>query len=525
MDFLNAFGSQLKGLWTRWNTGQRVGVVGALVLSVMTVAGIGIWASTPEYVTVADRLSPQQAAEVVSTLESSNLRYRLNYAGSAVLVGKSDLNRARLSLKEVISVPEQSESLISEGIWSDPTLHQARLARQLETRLSRSISQLAPVKSATVHLSQGEATAFLRQRTPAKASVILELHPHTSFTAADGRAVASMVAHSVENLKVEDVSILDTSGRLLSTVQGMEADVTGQLSYRSRIEADLASKAEAILTQMLGPGRAVVRVTADVDFTETQTKEVRYDPELKVKVSETIHSETATGTSKASTNNAGGVAGASPNLDALAFKSGGGSSGSKMESNTTTYENAKTEDTVHRLPGRITRLTVAAVVQLPTDPAVAGQSAGPMVTREQVEKIVKQAVGFDASRQDEIEVLSAALAGNTPVVEPLPVASPWEQYGPLLKNLSLGIASIVALVIGLLVLRRMKPIVLESESAGALPADMVLRIADLSKQTQADPESVARVIQAWLAEPGDQKAALQATSQSAPPQASPRRVA
>ncbi len=511
MDLVKTLSTQLRGLWGRWNSGQRVGIVAALVLSIATIVGVGLWASTPEYVTVADRLSPQQAAEVVSTLESSGIKYRLNYAGSSILVGKSDLNRARLSLKDVISTSEQPEPMISEGIWSDPTLHQARLSRQLELRLARSISQLSPVKTATVHLSQAENTSFMRQRGAAKASVILELQPHAMFAASDARAVASMVAHSVENLKPEDVSILDTSGRLLSTTQGMEADVTGQLSYRTRIEADLAAKAEAILTQMLGPGRAVVRVTADVDFTETQTKETRYDPELKVKISETILSESATGSSRLQANASGGAAGASPNMEALAFKSGGGSNGSKMESNTTTYENAKTEDTIHRLPGRITRLTVAAVVQLPTDQAAASTqaAAAPVVTREQVEKIIMQAVGFDAGRQDAIEVLSAPLAGNIPIIEAPPIVRPWDQYGPLLKNLSLGLASIVALFLGFMVLRRMKPIVLETERKESMPPEMVLRIADLAEFVDEDPESVAEVIKAWLEEPGEQRSARQ----------------
>ncbi|HWL07355.1 MAG TPA: flagellar basal-body MS-ring/collar protein FliF [Planctomicrobium sp.] len=505
MDLVKTLSTQLQGLWGRWNTGQRVGIVAALLLSLATIVGVGIWAGVPEYVTVADRLSPQQAAEVVSTLESSGIKYRLNYAGSSILVGKTDLNRARLALKDVITLSDQPvDAMISEGIWSDPTLHQARLARQLEVRLARSISQLSPVKSATVHLSQSESTAFLRQRSASKASVILELQPNAAFTSSDARSVASMVAHSVENLQPDDVSILDTSGRLLSTTQGMEADVTGQLSYRSRVEADLASKAEAILTQMLGPGRAVVRVTADVDFTATQTKETRYDPELKVKISETIHSESATGSTRPQQQ--GGPVGASPNMDALAFKSGGGTNGTKMETNTTTYENAKTEDTVHRLPGRISRLTVAAVVQLPEQTDASGQAAtASVVTREQVEKIIKQAVGFDAGRLDEIEVLSAPLAGNAPLVDAVPVAAPWEQYGPLLKNLSLGLASIVALFLGFMVLRRMKPIVVETEQKGNLPSEMVLRIADLAEQVEEDPETVAAVIQAWLQAPGAQK--------------------
>lgn len=506
MDFFNHFTAQFQALWTRWNTGQRVAMVGAMLFSVLTVAGVGFWASIPEYVVVTDHLTPQQAAEVVSVLESEKISYKLNYAGSSVSVPKNSLSSARLALKDIVTPGAQEPAEISEGIWSDPTLYQAKMNRQLETRLSRSIMQLGSVRHATVHLTPGESSPFIRNRAPAKASVILDLQPNSLFSATDARSIVSLIAHSVENLDPENVSVLDTSGRLLSTAQGMEADVTGQLSFRNRVESDLSSKAESILTQLLGPGRAVVRVTAEIDFTATQTKEVKYDPEAKVKVSETIHSESSTGGSKS----AKGVVGLPPEqMDKLAFKADGGNSApsTKVESNTTQYENARTEDTVSRVPGRIMRLTVAAVVQL-QDPAAAGadgQTAAASVTTEQVEKIIRQAVGFDATRQDEIEVVAAPLVGNLKLLEPVAAPSGLNQYGPLLQNISLGIAAVVALILGLLVIRRMKPIVVETESKEALPADVVLRIANLSEQAEENPEAVASVVRAWLAEPAENR--------------------
>ncbi|WP_437226277.1 flagellar basal-body MS-ring/collar protein FliF [Planctomicrobium sp. SH661] len=503
MDVLNNLTTQLQALWGRWNAGQRAGMVAALVVSVTTICGVGFWATTPEYVVVSDRMSPQQAAEVVSVLESENISYKLNYAGSSVSVPKSSLSRTRLALKDVLTTTTQETPEISEGIWSDPTLYQARMTRQLETRLSRSIMQLGSVRGATVHLTPGESSPFIRNRAPAKASVILDLQPNALFSATDARSIVSLVAHSVENLDPENVSVLDTSGRLLSASTGMEADVTGQLSYRSRVESDLSSKAEAILTQMLGPGHAVVRVTADIDFTDTQTKEIKYDPDAKVKVSETVHSESSIG----GTKQAKGTVGLPPDhMDKLAFKADVGSSPptTKVQSNTTQYENAKIEDTVHRVPGRISRLTVAAVVQLPDGASGEnGQASNAVVTTAQIEKIIKQAVGFDAARQDEIEVIAAPLVGNLNLIAPVTTNTTWEKYAPLLHNISLGLAAIVALVLGLLVIRRMQPIVVEAESKETMPAEVVLKVADLSQQAIQNPEAVATVIRSWLAEPAE----------------------
>jgi flagellar M-ring protein FliF len=498
MDFLNKLFSQLGSLWGRWSTAQRIGIAAAAVVSIATVAGVGMWASTPEYVFVTDRLSPQQAAETVSILEAAKIKYRLNYSGSAISVPQTDLSRARLALKDVVTGGADPQEDLSAGIWTDPTLQEARMTRQLEQRLARSIQQISAVRGATVHLTLGESSPFIRERTPSKASVILDLKPNSNFSGSDARSIISLVAHSVEKLTPENVSVMDTSGRLLSSAQGFEADVTGQLSYRSRVEQDLSSKAEAILTQMLGPGRAVVRVTADIDFTEIQSKEIKYDPESKVKVSETIHSESHASASKSS----GAAPGSAQNVDALAFKSG---SPTKIESNTTTFENAKTEDTVHRVPGRINRLTVAAVVQLPEpEKAADGQTAAaPTLAREQIENIIKQAVGFDATRQDQIEVLSAPLIGNAGLLT-VPVADAgWERYLPLIRNLSLGMASLVALTLGLLLMRRMKPIVVETESRDVLPTESVLRLASLSQQARNNPEAVATVIRSWLDQPAE----------------------
>lgn len=507
MDFLNKLTSQLLSLWNRWSITQRAGMVVALAASAATIVGVSFWATTPEYVFLSDHLSPQQAAEAVSTLETNNISYRLNYSGSAISVSRKDLSRARLALKDIAVVGGDEPAAVSEGIWSDPTLHQARMTRNLEQRLARTIMQMNSVRSATVHLTQGESSPFVRDRTAAKASVILDLQPKAVFSGADARGIVALVAHSVENLTPENVTVLDTAGRLLSSAQGVDADVTGQLSYRNHLEADLASKAETILTQMLGPGRAVVRVTADIDFTATQRKEIRYDPESKVKVSETIHSESQAGGSRPS----GGPAGAASNLDPLVFKSGSGGAANKVESNTTTYENAKTEDTVHQAPGRITRLTVAAVVQLPQAPAAAdGQAAATAaVTRDQVENIIKQAVGFDSSRSDAIEVVSAPLTGNADLFQPPPSGSSWQDYTPLLRNISLALGSLVALVLGLMVIRRMQPIVVETESKGSLPTDVVLRLATLSQQARDNPEAVATVIRAWLDQPAAKEQKLQ----------------
>jgi flagellar M-ring protein FliF len=497
MEFLNQLRTQLTELWGRWSRAQQVGMLCAVAACIASIVAVGLWTTTPEYVTLTNQLTPQEAAEVIATLEGTGIRYRLNYSGSAISVPKGSLNRARVALKDVLGTSGPEAEALDNGLWADPSLNHVRQLRQLEGRLGRSISQMRSVRSATVHITQPESTPFVREQAPAKASVILDLKPNSSFSGSDARSIISLVAHSVEKLTSENVTVLDTEGRLLSSPHGMEADVSGQLNYRTRLEADLAGKAETMLTQMLGPGRAVVRVTADVDFTELQRTQTTYDPDTKVKIREEIRSESLSGSGPGSS----GAAGAGSNVSNLQFQAGGPASNRKLEENTTEYANAETRDSFRELPGRVKRLTVAAVVHLADPEQEEAAAAGPLITREQVESIIKQAVGFDAARQDAIEVLAAPLNGFDEFAPPVGMLPGWEQYAPLIRMASLGIASLVALVLGMMLIRRLKPIVVETSQSDQLPAETILRIRELSEQTKANPEAAASVLRAWLDEP------------------------
>lgn len=498
MEFLNQFRTQLTELWGRWSRAQQVGMLCAVAACLLSVVAVGVWATTPEYVTLSNQLTPQEAAEVIATLEGTGIRYRLNYSGSAISVPKGSLNRARVALKDVLGTSNTDSEGLSNGLWADPSLNHVRQLRQLEGRLGRSIAQMRSVRNATVHITQPESTPFVREQAPSKASVVLDLKPNSSFSGSDARSIISLVAHSVEKLTSENVTVLDTEGRLLSSPHGMEADVSGQLNYRTRLEADLEDKAETMLTRMLGPGQAVVRVTADVDFTELQRTQTTYDPDTKVKIREEIRSESLSGSAPGTS----GAAGANANISNLQFQAGGGSN-RKLEENTTEYANAETRDAFRELPGRIKRLTVAAVVHLEDSEHEGTAAAGPVITKEQVESIIKQAVGFDAAREDAIEVLAAPLNGFDEFAPPVGMIPGWEQYAPLIRMASLGIASLVALVLGTMLIRRLKPIVVETSTRDELPAETILRIRELSEQAKANPEAAASVLKAWLDRPAE----------------------
>ena len=499
MNSVSRLGAYWANRWQVWTVAERTSVLAALAASVLLVAGVAWWASRPEYVMLANRLPPQDAAEVVSALDAAGITYQLNFAGSAVLVPRSTLNAARLAVGEVVALaPGETDSELDSGLWADPAVTQVRLQRDQELRLARSIARVEGVRSATVHLTRPEYSPFIRDRGVPKASVVLDLEPGTAFSAADARGIVSLVAHGVESLDVEHVSVMDTSGRHLSAGQPIDGDITGRLEFRHHLETQLAAKAETMLAQWLGPGRAVVRVTADVDFTETKREEVTFDPDGKVKIDEFI--ETTTISEPVGGNQTPG-AGTAANLGSVSgrpSRTGGTATLEKIERNETRYENASIKNEVTEAPGKIRRLTIAAVIQ---SPAASEEGEQPnLPDKAAVEAIVKQAVGFDEDRNDGIEVLLA----ETPVEPPtggVPAPTDWERIERLLRAASLGVAALVALVCGWLVVRRLSPVVVEVPSDDGLSVEAAAQLAELAQRARQHPQAAARVLAAWLDEP------------------------
>jgi flagellar M-ring protein FliF len=307
--------------------------------------------------------------------------------------------------------------------------------------------------------------------------------------------IAALVARSVEGLTPENVTIVDQTGRVLSESAGAEAGaVSSQLDYRREVESYLARKAEDLLAQALGPGRAVVRVTAEVNFKKVKERRETFNPDERVVTAEkTTTSKTTSGAPAAR-----GVAGAASNIGRAAPTAlGPSASTSQDETTETQYRVSRIEQELEEGRGNVERLTVAAFVDLSAD----GDSTGKRPTQAKIEDIIKQAVGFKAGR-DAIAVEDVRLASVTTsqAIETEAVESQrWQYYIGLARNASLGVAALVALLLGWIFLRRLRPApVVEPPPLPATERERV--VAELTAIAEADPELVARILAAWLEE-------------------------
>ncbi len=516
MAFWLSFKEQAIKLWESWTLSQRTAFSAAALACIGAVLGTVVWASQPDYVVIASQLKPSESAKIVGLLDTDKIGYKLNFSGSAVSVASSDVATARLALKDVIDT-EEDDDLDGAGSSPIPFMSDAgsiddRRRAAMEKRVEKSLLQINGIQAATVSISRPEQSPFAVEQSPVTAAVVIQPAARTQISPQTAYTIISVVARSVPGLVNSNIILTDTSGRQIGSHEGISGDLGMQLEYRQRVEADLSHKAERLLATARGV-HATVQVNAEIDFTKQTRVGTKIDPEQKATRTESIVS---------SQQDAGaappvGVPGAAANIPADANQKQSTGGKYKNEQIDAEYDYSSTSEEVTMIPGKILRLTVSAFVDLGNDvaPADPANTAAPVPTTtplklEDIETIVKNAVGFDETRDDAITVVEAKL--NAEVLDdPVATGFRWEQWQPLLQSISLGLAATLAFLIGLMLMKRMKPIVITETVGPGIPLADARRLASISEQAKANPEIVANILSAWLSEQDREPATLTST--------------
>jgi flagellar M-ring protein FliF len=490
---------ELNSTWQSLSLGQRAGLILFALLGIGILLGVGWWATQPDYRVLDADLSPEEAGAITAKLRSLGVDYRLEHGGTTILVPADRVGQVRLDLA-VDGLPTKGgkglEIFDEPSLGATPFTQHVNYQRALQGELAKTITQIDSVSRARVHIVRPEASPFIREQKPTTASVFLRLKPGATMNRSIAAGIVALVTRSVEGLKPENVTLLDQNGRVLSEQSGEMGHVSTQLDYRRSIENHLAFKAEEMLTHALGPGRAIVRVAADVNFQWMKEKKKTFDPQGKVIASESTTSDKSTTTG----SGARGAAGATSNLPGRTSGSGSGSGTTKTEGETTTteFKVSETERETEARPGDVERITIAAMVDLSGNGGSANGSSARPLTAEDVAETIKKAVGFKADR-DEIKVTEVRLAGpvSTEVAQ-----EQWEQWQSwqniieIVRNSSLGVGAVLALVLCLMLLQRVSKLLSPSPPgrSAARPAALD-RIATVAAR---EPEAIARALAAWL---------------------------
>jgi flagellar M-ring protein FliF len=464
-----------------------VGIAAAVAAGVTVV----LWTRGPSYSLLYPNVAAEDQSAIAQVLDASQIPYRIQPGSNNIEVASERVSEARMKLAGQ-GLPEGSSNgfaLIDKdpGFGVSQFVENARYQHALETELARTIANLRPVEGARVHLAIPRQTAFVRDHHAASASVFVQVKPGRRLEQGQVQAIVNLVASSIPEMEANQVTVVDQQGHLLSSPEGHDefALREQQFDMVHRLEEDYTQRIEALLTPMIGAGRVRAQVVAQMDMAVSEEAREQYRPDSQIVRSEQTSEQSshdgsaAGGVPGALTNQppAGGVAQPPPantpananNANGAANKTatpptqpvGGTGAGADSESSKSTTRNYEIDRTLQytRNPaGRLKRLTVAVLLDNLRVTDKDGKSKDVPLKQDQLDHItqlVKDAVGFDESRGDNVNVINASFTAEPAAPEgELEKAPFWES--PFFLNMAkLGAGVIVLLVLTLSVLRPM----------------------------------------------------------------------
>jgi flagellar M-ring protein FliF len=389
---------QLRAAWDNLEPRQRTALAIALASTVIGLGVVGIWSSRPDYATLYSGLAQEDAADVVEELRGEKVPYRLSAGGSSILVPTTALHETRLKMAGK-GMPRSSnvgfEVFDRSGLPGTDFSNNVNLQRALQGELERTIASLEQIDSARVHLSMPRETLYGEQARPT-ASVLLELKTNADIERSQVRGIAYLVSSAVDDLDLNNVTVVDTSGRVLhgGNDEGLALSETTLDTAKAHSDA-LTRRLQTMLDGMFGPRMTIVRAQADLDLDSEETSEEKVEPLGDTRdqaiVREHSSQERYTG-GDAVVGGAGGIPSALAGSAAGGANEGAGNYLSSEE--TREYQFSKTTRHRKRSPGRITRLNVAAVVD----------ESLPVTAIERARDVLTAAAGIDIERGDTIVV-------------------------------------------------------------------------------------------------------------------------
>ena len=417
---------------------QNIALMIAVAAIIALVAGMWMWGSTPEYRVLYSNLSDRDGGAIIDALQQQNVPYKFSEGGGALLVPADKVHEVRLRLASQ-GLPKGSlvgfELMENQKFGTSQFLEQVNYQRALEGELARSMQTLAAVQNARVHLALPKPSVFVKEQLKPSASVVLSLFPGRTLDPGQVNGIIHLVSSSVADMPAKNVTVLDQSGSLLSpNREGSDTPLDPtQIKYVRQIEQDYSKRIESIVAPLVGAENVHAQITADIDFSQAEQTAETFGPnqppnQAALRSQQTQESRNGGGQTPA------GVPGALSNqppvpatapivTPASAVAEAGGSAGANShKESTTNYEVDRTIRYTKLPVGSIKRLSVAVVVnnRMVTDKT--GKTTSKPLSdsdKEQITALVKEAMGFNATRGDTLNVLNSAFneEKETPAAE------------------------------------------------------------------------------------------------------------
>ena len=448
-------------LWQSLDLRRRMIVVGATVGMFVAILVLSRMAGSPNMALLYAGLDGAAAGEVVAALEQRGVAYEIRGDAIHVPVTERDSLRMTLASEGLPANGGTGYELLDglSGFGTTSQMFDAAYWRAKEGELARTILASGAIRTARVHIAQAPSQPFQRDVKPT-ASV-------TVSTAAGGlsqvqaRALRHLVAAAVAGMRPDDVAIIDSvAGLIASNTDDQAMGATGD-----QRAAEIRKNVERLLAARVGPGKAVVEVAVDVVTEREAVTERRFDPQGRVAISSETQEKTG------SNSDSGGAVTVASNLpDGDAAAGGGDTSQTSETRETVNYEVSETSREILRVPGAVRRLSVAVLVDGQSVTAADGTvtlQPRPDDELAVLRDLVASAVGLDETRGD-VLTLRSLVFDVQPEAGVLAEAGMLGSLGrvDLMSMLQIGVLALVALVLGLFVIRP----VLMSPARAVLPA-------------------------------------------------------
>jgi flagellar M-ring protein FliF len=451
---------------------------GVLLLAV--IAGfivMFIWANKVEYRPLFSNLSTEDAAAITASLKEKRVPYRLTGGGGTIMVPAESVYDVRLLLAGS-GLPKGGgvgyEIFDQNDFGTTDFVQKLNHQRALQGELARTIREFDEVVDAKVMIVLPRDSVFIEESKPPSASVLLKLSSDLNSEKVD--AVVHLVSSAVEDLKPNQVTVVDTSGRVLfkgiSEAEQAKKMVNAQISYQHKLEQDLANRIQTMLERIVGKDKAVVRVTSEMDFDKIDISEEIYDPDVQVVRSRKTSGEDvqARKTEQGNISSVNPVPAENNPLNVV--------ENSKKQEETVNYEISRTIRRTTRPIAALTRLSVAAVIdgKYRNQTGKDGQSRREFSPRTEAEmqqfyKIVEKAMGYNEDRGDQVTVECFPFSTGDLLLGGEERTSDWKAftkaYGRILAN------GLLLVLLFLLIIRPVIKTVKEINTSGqktALPA-------------------------------------------------------
>ncbi len=382
---------------------------------------LSIRLSTPNMSLLFSGLDLSDSSKIVQTLEAQAIPYKLMGDGSTILVPDDQVNRIRISVAEqgLTSGGSLGYELFDRGdsIGATSFVQNINRLRALEGELARTIQAIEKVISARIHLVLPERRLFSNENRQATASIFIKTSSGR-LSRNQVMAIQNLVAAAVPDLQPERISIVDQKGSLLARGSSEDAGSLLSLSLEEKkisMENRLRGQIETLLEKTVGLGKVRAEVSAELDMNRITSNSETYDPDGQVVLSEssdekiTRDQENADEQTVTVNNNLPDQDGEAGTEQAIKNQSSENTTSTK-----TNFLNSKTIRTQIHEAGTIKKISVAVLVDGTYQD---GGEGNPPIYQprseedlENLKKLVESTIGFDAERNDSVEIINMQFA-------------------------------------------------------------------------------------------------------------------